>query len=82
MADEATTLLARDESSGRSYPMFIERLLFLGAIVGFFFLQPIVMETVDSPTWLAAISGWCVLPLVLMLSTELVGRILQRTLSD
>ena len=81
MVDEATTLIAREESSVRSYPMFIERLLFLGAIVSFFFLQPVVMETVDTPTWLAAISGWCVLPLLLMLSTELVGRVLQRSLS-
>ena len=46
MPDEATTLMARDETSGRTYPMMIERLFFVLAIVGFFVLQSIVMERI------------------------------------
>lgn len=82
MADEATTLMARNESPGRGYPMFIERILFVAAIVAFVVFQPKVMDAVESPAWLAVISGWCVLPLLLMLSTEFIGRMLQRLVSD
>ena len=36
MSEDATTLMARDETSGRMYPMFLERVFFVLAIVGFF----------------------------------------------
>ena len=81
MEEKPTTLMARDESPGRGYPVYIERLAFVGAIVGFFFLQPFVIEEIDSPGWLSFIAGWCVLPVVLMLATELFGRVTQRVLS-
>jgi len=82
MSDEATTLMARDETSGRTYPMFIERLFFVLAIVGFFVLQPIVMETIDTPSWASLAAGWCGLPIGLMFVSEFVGRLMQRMLSN
>jgi hypothetical protein len=82
MPDEATTLMARDETSGRTYPMMIERLFFVLAIVGFFVLHPIVMERVEDPTWASLAAGWCGLPIALMFISELVGRLMQRMLSN
>ena len=82
MSDEATTLMARDETSGRTYPMFIERLFFVLAVVGFFVLQPIVMETIDAPSWASFAAGWCGLPIGLMFVSEFVGRLMQRMLSN
>ena len=82
MPDETTTLMARDDTSGRTYPMFIERLFFVLAVVGFFVLQPIVMETIDAPSWASLAAGWCGLPIALMFISELVGRLMQRMLSN
>ncbi|MEJ6563065.1 MAG: hypothetical protein QNL85_05100 [Euryarchaeota archaeon] len=82
MSEEPTTLMARDESGGRTYPMYLERLMFVGAVLVFFFLQPIVMDGVDSPGWLSILAGWCGLPIALMVLSESFGRLLQRVLSD
>ena len=81
MEEEPTTLMARDESTGRTYPMFVERVLFVLAIIGFFVVQPFVMEPIDS-TVLSMLAGWCGLPVLLMLATEMFGRVFQRLLSD
>lgn len=78
MSEEATTLMARDETLGRAYPMVLERLLFVAAVVGFVILQPSAMDAIDSPAWLSFIVGWCGLPIGLMLFTEFLGRVLQR----
>ena len=81
MEGKPTTLMAREESKGRTYPLFIERLLFLGAIVAFFFVQPMVMDPIES-TVLSALAGWCGLPILLMFTTELIGRVMQRLISN
>jgi len=81
MEEQSTTLMGREESRGRTYPLFIERLLFIGAIVAFFFVQPMVMEPIDS-TVLSALAGWCGLPVLLMFTTELIGRVMQRLISN
>ncbi|MDA8616264.1 hypothetical protein N9L27_05515 [Candidatus Poseidoniales archaeon] len=82
MSEDATTLMARDETSGRMYPMFLERVFFVLAIVGFFVLQPIVMGIIDAPSWASLAAGWCGLPIALMFMSELVGRLMQRLLSN
>ena len=82
MSDKATTLMARDESKGRPYPMYVERLFFIGAIVAFFVLQPVVMDAGDVPSWVSLFAGWCLLPACLMFLTELLGRVLQRVLAN
>ncbi len=82
MSEDATTLMARDETSGRAYPMIVERMFFVLAIVGFFVLQPVVMEAVDDPSWASFAAGWCGLPIALMFASELLGRLMQRMLSN
>ena len=82
MSEDATTLMARDETSGRTYPMVLERAFFVLAIVGFFVLQPVVIEAIDDPSWVSLVAGWCGLPIALMFTSELLGRLMQRMLSN
>lgn len=82
MSEDATTLMARGETRGRIYPMVLERVFFVLAIVGFFVLQPVVMEAVDDPSLASFAAGWCGLPIALMFASELLGRLMQRMLSN
>ncbi|MAI40625.1 MAG: hypothetical protein CMA09_04945 [Euryarchaeota archaeon] len=80
MTSEPTTLLQRDEQQGRRYPLFVERLLLLTGIVGFWFLHPMVLEQVDGIG--GTIAAWCGLPLVLLMVVEIVGRFVQTVRND
>ena len=80
MTSEPTTLLHRDERQGRRYPLFVERLLLLTGIVGFWFLHPMVLEQVDGIG--GTIAAWCGLPLVLLMVIEIVGRFVQTVRND
>tara|TARA_B100000459_G_scaffold92386_1_gene52268 strand:- start:7861 stop:8109 length:249 start_codon:yes stop_codon:yes gene_type:complete len=80
MTSESTTLLQRDERQGRRYPLFVERLLLLTGIVGFWFLHPMVLEQVDGIG--GTIAAWCGLPLLLLMVVEIVGRFVQTMRND
>ena len=80
MTSEPTTLLQRDEKQGRRYPLFVERLLLLTGIVGFWFLHPMVLEQVDGIG--GTIAAWCGLPLLLLMVVEIVGRFVQTVRND
>ena len=80
MTSEPTTLLHRDEQQGRRYQLYVERLLLLTGIVGFWFLHPMVLEQVDGIG--GTIAAWCGLPLVLLMVIEIVGRFVQTVRND
>jgi len=80
MTSEPTSLLQRDEKQGRRYPLFVERLLLLTGIVGFWFLHPMVLEQVDGIG--GTIAAWCGLPLLLLMVVEIVGRFVQTVRND
>ncbi len=75
--DIASTLAGRDELSGRTYPSWIEKIAFLGALAGAIWLG----------IWILNNSGWplvgqlpalvCGLPVLTLAVTEAVGRIVQ-----
>ena len=69
------TLLFRSESKGSSYPMMLEKLVFLIAIVGFIYLNQILWSRIDVVwyQWLASIG----LALSMLILTEIVGRLIQ-----
>lgn len=69
------TLLFRNESKGTTYPMILEKLVFLGSIVGFIFLNQYLWSTIDLVwyRWLASVG----LALSMLILTEFVGRIIQ-----
>lgn len=69
------TLLLRNESKGTSYPMVLEKLIFLASIVGFVFLNQYAWSSIDTMLyqWLTTIG----LVLSMLILNEFVGRFIQ-----
>ena len=76
-SDTVSTLAGRDELSGHTYPSWIEKIAFFGALAGAIWLG----------IWIFNNSGWplmgqlpaliCGLPVLTLAVTEAVGRIVQ-----
>ncbi|MEC8632197.1 MAG: hypothetical protein VXY10_02040 [Candidatus Thermoplasmatota archaeon] len=79
MMTDATTLMGREETVGKRYPLWIERLLFLGAIVTFVFGRSAVADTVSQPV-ASALLTYIAFPLILLAGVELLGRALQASM--
>lgn len=75
MSSEMDTLVQRDETIGRRYPLLVERLLFIIACIGFYFLYPYASDIGDGI--IGSLAAWCGLPLFLLMCVELVGRMVQ-----
>ncbi len=69
------TLLMRNESKGSSYPIILEKLVFLLSIIGFVFLNQYAWSNLDSTLyqWLSSIG----LVLCMLILNELFGRTIQ-----
>ncbi len=80
MSSEPNTLTQRDETVGRRYPLFAERLMFVIACIGFYFLYPHALDIGEGIVGLLA--AWCGLPLLLLMCVELIGRLIQSSHSS
>ena len=69
------TLLGRNETVGSTYPMWLDRVIFISAIVGFVFLNQYLWDTIQS-TWLQWVAS-VALAIFLLIMTEVSGRIIQ-----
>ena len=69
------TLLGRNETAGSTYPMWLDRVVFISAIVGFVFLNQYLWDTIQS-TWLQWVAS-VALAIFLLIMTEVSGRIIQ-----
>lgn len=69
------TLLRRNETVGSTYPIWLDRTIFILAIVGFVFLNQYMWGQIDS-TWLQWTAS-VVLAIFLLIMTEVSGRIIQ-----
>ena len=69
------TLLGRNETVGSTYPMWLDRVIFISAIVGFVFLNQYLWDTIQS-TWLQWFAS-VALAIFLLIMTEVSGRIIQ-----
>ena len=69
------TLLGRNETVGSTYPMWLDRVIFISAIVGFVFLNQYLLDTIQS-TWLQWVAS-VALAIFLLIMTEVSGRIIQ-----
>ena len=69
------TLLLRNEAKGSAYPMFLEKLVFIAAIIGFVFLNQYLWSSTDEVVyqWLGTIG----LALSMLILTEIIGRMMQ-----
>jgi len=79
MTTDATTLMGRQEAVGKPYPLWMERLLLLGAAMVFIFSRPTVAEIVDQPV-ASVLLTYIAFPLALLAGVELIGRAIQSSL--
>ena len=79
------TLVGRQEKQGRYFPMWIERLLLVSAIFAMYLFHSDVADFFQSqgaPDWLIFIAEWFLLPISLLVLSELISRIMQAIHSD
>ncbi len=79
------TLVGRQEKQGRYFPMWVERLLLVSAILTMYLFHSDVADLFQSqgaPDWLVFIAEWCLLPISLLVLSELIGRVMQAVHSD
>ena len=79
MTNEATTLMGREEHIGKRYPLWIERLLLLMAVVVFILARETIADVVDQPV-VGALLTYIAFPIALLAGVELLGRALQRSM--
>jgi hypothetical protein len=79
MSSEPTTLMGREEREGKAYPLWIERLLLLGSVVVFTVFRSDVLTSIDHSIG-SVVATYILFPLALLVSIELLGRMLQRSL--
>ena len=79
MTNEATPLMGREEHIGKRYPLWIERLLLLMAVVVFILARETIADVVDQPV-VGALLTYIAFPLALLAGVELRGRALQRSM--
>lgn len=79
MTNEATTLMGRQEHIGKRYPLWIERLMLLMAVVVFILARETIADAVDQPV-VGALLTYIAFPLALLAGVELLGRALQRSM--
>jgi len=75
MSDQGASLLLRQEDEGKSYPLWIERLLMTAFLVSLVFIPSQILERVDGGFGLA--TAWCLYPIVAVSMIELMGRFIQ-----
>tara|TARA_B100000035_G_C20904112_1_gene510821 strand:- start:220 stop:456 length:237 start_codon:yes stop_codon:yes gene_type:complete len=69
------TLLLRNEIKGSAYPMILEKIVFIAAIVAFVYLNQYLWSSTDEIVyqWVGTIG----LALSMLILTEIIGRIMQ-----
>lgn len=69
------TLLLRNEAKGSAYPMILEKIVFIAAIVGFVYLNQYLWSSTDEVVyhWVGTVG----LALSILILTEIIGRMMQ-----
>ena len=79
------TLVGRQEKQGRYFPMWLERLILVSVILTMYLFHSDVADLFQSqgaPNWLVFIAEWLLLPISLLMLSELIGRVMQAVHSD
>ncbi len=79
MPTDATTLMGREETVGKRYPLWLERLLLLSVIVVFVLGRPAGADSVSQPV-ASVLLTYIAFPLTLLAGVELLGRALQASM--
>ena len=79
------TLAGRNEKQGRHFPMWLERILLVSVIATLYFFHSDIasyFQSQGSPQWLTLIAEWCLLPMALLMLSEIISRSIQSIHSD
>tara|TARA_B110000444_G_scaffold214858_1_gene212443 strand:- start:4357 stop:4608 length:252 start_codon:yes stop_codon:yes gene_type:complete len=76
-----TTFLGREENSGKKYPMMIEKSFLLTGLVLFIFTFSDVSNQFENK-WIGSLIAFLVYPFVILFTSEMIGRIIQRVHND
>ena len=79
MSTDTPTLMGRSEERGKPFPLWVERLLLVGAAVIFVLYREAVSGIVDHAV-LGSLVAYAVFPLTLLAFVEILGRGLQGSL--
>lgn len=79
MSTDTTTLMGRSEERGKPFPLWVERLLLVGAAVIFVLYREPVSGIVDHAV-VGSLVAYAVFPLTLLAFVEILGRVLQGSL--
>ncbi|MBT4925231.1 MAG: hypothetical protein HON16_05725 [Euryarchaeota archaeon] len=77
----ATTILDREENSGKKYPMIVEKLILLLGVALFIFTCGEVFDMYEN-IWISSALTFMVYPFTILFTTEVLGRIIQRVHND
>ena len=82
MSEEAaTTILGREETSGKKYPMIVEKGILLTGLILFIFTFSDVFEQFDNKL-LSSFITFIIYPFMILFTTEIIGRIIQKVHND
>ena len=73
---DSNTLMGRKEEREKSYPLWIERVFLLVAVLVFILYSPEINATVEH-AWLGPLVAYILFPLALLAGVELLGRFVQ-----
>ena len=74
---EAMTIVGRNEKIGKTYPMYIERILLLLGVIFYIFTFSIVSGEFDNDL-IGILISLTVYPFIILFTIEVIGRIIQR----
>ena len=73
----AMTIVGRNEKIGKTYPMYIERILLLLGVIFYIFTFSIVSGEFDNDL-IGILISLTVYPFIILFTIEVIGRIIQR----
>ena len=76
MTEEHMTLLGRDETKGKIYPLFIERIFLIVVVALTVAFGGEIADQFPSP-WMGLLIGYIMFPMALLGLTEIIGRFIQ-----
>ena len=74
---EAMTIVGRNEKIGKTYPMYIERILLLLGVIFYIFTFSIVSGEFDNDL-IGILISLTVYPFIILFTIEVIGRLIQR----
>ena len=77
----STTILGREETSGKKYPMIVERLLLLAGLILFILTFSDVFDQFENKL-LSSLVAFIIYPYMILFTTEIIGRTIQKVHND